>query len=142
MNITESNKVTVAINTIVQGLTALSAALEEAAWERFEDHAGMPGMRPVTALRLAQPALVEDTTERDEAHEQTASPPAPAPVSEPAPEQVSLEQVRAVLAKLSQAGHTAKVRELIQAAGADKLSNVPAEKYGWLLGQAEAIGDA
>ncbi|VEI13878.1 hypothetical protein [Trueperella bialowiezensis] len=140
MNITESNKVTVAINTIVQGLTALSAALEEAAWERFEDHAGMPGVRPVAALRLAQPALVEATTEPGQELKQTDS--QPAPVSEPVPEQVSLEQVRAVLAKLSQAGHTVKVRELIQATGADKLSNVPAEKYGWLLGQAEAIGDA
>lgn len=140
MNITESNKVTVAINTIVQGLTALSAALEEAAWERFEDHAGMPGVRPVSALRLAQPALVEATTEPEQELKQTES--QPASVSEPAPEQVSLEQVRAVLAKLSQAGHTAKVRELIQAAGADKLSNVPADKYAWLLGQAEAIGDA
>ena len=118
----------------------LAQAIEEAAWERFEDHAGMPGVRQVAALRLAQPALVEATTERDEAHEQTASPPAPAP--EPERDQVSLEQVRAVLANLSQAGHTVKVRELIQAAGADKLSNVPADKYGWLLGQAEAMTDA
>lgn len=41
---------------------------------------------------------------------------------------MTLEQVRAVLAKLSQAGHTAKVRELIQAAGAAKLSEVDPAK--------------
>lgn len=55
---------------------------------------------------------------------------------------MSLEQVRAVLARLSQAGHTAQVRELIQGAGAAKLSEVTPEKYGWLLSRAEAMADA
>lgn len=55
---------------------------------------------------------------------------------------MSLEQVRAVLAKLSQAGHTAKVRDLIQAAGAGKLSEVAPEKYSRLLERAEAMTDA
>ncbi len=40
------------------------------------------------------------------------------------------------------AGHTAQVRELIQGAGAAKLSEVTPEKYGWLLSRAEAMADA
>lgn len=55
---------------------------------------------------------------------------------------MSLEQVRTVLVRLSQAGHTAQVRELIQAADAGKLSEVDPGKYRWLLNQAEAIADA
>jgi Ca2+-binding EF-hand superfamily protein len=55
---------------------------------------------------------------------------------------VTLEQVRTVLARLSQAGHTAQVRELIQAAGSNKLSEVDPSKFGHLLEQAEAIADA
>lgn len=55
---------------------------------------------------------------------------------------MSLEQVRTVLARLSQTGHTAQVRELIQDAGASKLSEVDPAKYGQLLERAEAIADA
>lgn len=56
--------------------------------------------------------------------------------------QVTLEQVRTVLARLSQAGHTVQVRELIQAADSNKFSEVAPAKYGQLLEQAEAITDA
>lgn len=78
------------------------------------------GARPIAAAQLAQPA------------------PAPAPEVV----QVTLEQVRTVLARLSQAGHTVQVRELIQAAGSNKFSEVAPAKYGQLLEQAEAITDA
>ena len=96
----------------------LASALEEAAWESFEDHPGMSGAHPIAAAQLAQPAL-EATVEEYEAYHQP-----PAPVPAPEVVQVTLEQVRTVLARLSQAGHTAQVRELIQAAGANKLSEV------------------
>ena len=98
----------------------------------------MPGVRPIAALQLAQPALEDAADEYDATHQQ--SPPEPTQAEEP--ESVSLEQVRAVLARLSQAGHTAQVRELIQGAGAAKLSEVTPEKYGWLLSRAEAMADA
>ena len=75
-----------------------------------------------------------------EEYEANHQPPAPAAAPEVVP--VSLEQVRTVLARLSQAGHTAQVRELIQAAGASKLSEVDPSKFGRLLEQAEAIADA
>ena len=87
---------------------------------------------------LTQPALEAAAEEYEAAHQ------TPAPVSAPAPEvvPVTLEQVRMVLARLSQAGHTAQVRELIQAASANKLSEADPYKYGQLLKQAEAITDA
>lgn len=140
MNVTEANRYVPALNRIAEGVTMLASAIEEAAWESFEDHAGMPGARPIAAAQVAQPALEAAAEEHEAAHQ----PPTPAPAPAPAPEvvQVSLEQVRAVLARLSQAGHTAQVRELIQAAGANKLSEVDPSKFGQLLEQAEAIADA
>ena len=140
MNPLDANKFIHALNRIAEGATMLASAIEESAWSSFEDHAGMPGARPIAAAQLAQPALEAAAEEYEAAHQ----PPAPAPVPAPAPEvvPVSLEQVRGVLAGLSQAGHTGRVRELIQAAGADKLSDVDPAKYGWLLSQAEGLSDA
>lgn len=114
----------------------LAAVIEEAAWESFEDHPGMSGARPIAAAQLAQPALEAAVEEYEATHR--------SPASETAPEVVPvlLEQVRTVLVRLSQAGHTAQVRELIQAAGASKLSEVDPSKFGQLLEQAEAIADA
>lgn len=140
MNVTEANRYISALNRIAEGVTMLASAIEEAAWESFEDHPGMSGARPIAAAQLAQPALEAAVDECEAAHQPPA--PEPAPASVPEVVQVSLEQVRTVLARLSQAGHTAQVRELIQAAGANKLSEVDPSKYGQLLEQAEAIADA
>lgn len=52
---------------------------------------------------------------------------------------VSLEDVRAVLAKLSQMGKTADVKKLIVKHGAQKLSDVPESEYASLLHEAEGI---
>lgn len=138
MNVTEANRYVPALNRIAEGVTMLASAIEEAAWESFEDHAGMSGARPIAAAQLAQPALEAVAEEYEAAHQ----PPTPAPAPAPEVVQVSLGQVRTVLARLSQAGHTAQVRELIQAAGANKLSEVDPSKFGQLLEQAEAIADA
>lgn len=140
MNVTEANRYVPALNRIAEGVTMLAAVIEEAAWESFEDHPGMSGARPIAAAQLAQPALEAAAEEYEAAHQPPAPEPAPAPVPEVV--RVSLEQVRNVLARLSQAGHTAQVRELIQAAGANKLSEVDPSKFGQLLEQAEAIADA
>lgn len=138
MNVTEANRYISALNRIAEGVTMLAQAIEEAAWEGFEDHAGMPGARPIAAASLAQPALEEAAGEYEADQQQTS----PVSSAVEGPELVSLEQVRGVLARLSQAGHTAKVRELIGKAGAAKLSEVDPAKYGWLLEQAEAMTDA
>ena len=52
----------------------------------------------------------------------------------------TLEEVRAVLAKLSVAGHSASVKALIAKFGADKLSDIAPEQYAALLKEAERIG--
>lgn len=59
------------------------------------------------------------------------------PVPEPKP--VTLEQVRAVLAAKSRAGHTAEVRELLLKHGAAKLSEIDPAEYPGLLAEAEAL---
>lgn len=61
------------------------------------------------------------------------------PVEKPKQNTVSLEQVRAVLAKLSQMGKTAEVKKLIVKHGAQKFSDVPESEYESLLHEAEGI---
>lgn len=51
----------------------------------------------------------------------------------------TLEEVRAVLAKLSQAGKQAEVKALITKYEAKKLSDIPADQYPALLQEAEAL---
>lgn len=55
---------------------------------------------------------------------------------------LTLEQVRAVLADKSRAGHTAAVRELLLKYGASKLSQIDPANYEALLREAEVLGDA
>lgn len=58
------------------------------------------------------------------------------PAATPKPE-LKLEDVRAVLADISRAGHTAEVRALIEKYGADRLSKVDPKNYEALLHDAE-----
>lgn len=55
--------------------------------------------------------------------------------------QLKLEDVRAVLAEKSRAGHTAEVRALLKKHGDDKLSEIDPAKYEALLQDAEVIGN-
>ena len=71
--------------------------------------------------------------------EPTEAEPTTDQATEPEPEPVSLEQVRAKLAALSAAGHTAQVQQLIQGRGVAKLSDIPAEDYPGLLADADGI---
>lgn len=57
----------------------------------------------------------------------------------PETKDLNLEDVRTVLAKLSQHGKTAEVKELIVKFGGTKLSDVPKENYNQLLKEAEEI---
>lgn len=54
---------------------------------------------------------------------------------------ITLEQVRAVLAEKSRAGHTAQVRELLEKYGAAKLSAIDPSQYPSLLAEAEVLGN-
>ncbi len=52
---------------------------------------------------------------------------------------ITLEEVRAVLAEKSRAGHTEEVRELLARHGADKLSEIDPAEYAALLAEAEVL---
>lgn len=55
---------------------------------------------------------------------------------------LTLEQVRAVLAEKSRAGHTAEIRALLKKYGADRLSAIDSADYKALLADAEELSDA
>lgn len=55
--------------------------------------------------------------------------------------EVTLAEVRAVLAEKSRQGHTSEVKALLSRYGADKLSEVDPAKYGELKAEAEVLGD-
>ncbi|MGI5965416.1 MAG: rRNA biogenesis protein rrp5 [Anaerotruncus rubiinfantis] len=65
----------------------------------------------------------------------------PKPAAAPKKE-ITLEQVRAVLAEKSHDGLTAEVRELLQKYGAQKLSGVDPKHYASLLKDAEGLKNA
>ena len=54
---------------------------------------------------------------------------------------ITLEQVRAVLADKSRHGYTAEVKALLHQHGADKLSDIAQSEYEALLAEAEALGN-
>lgn len=62
-------------------------------------------------------------------------------VSAPDEKPLTLEAVRAVLAEKSRAGHTTKVRELLEKHGAKKLSEIDPSEYPALLAEAEVLGN-
>lgn len=70
-----------------------------------------------------------------------------APTKEPATNkekepELKLEDVRAVLAEKSRAGHTAAIRTILQKYGASKLSGVDPKHYEALLKDTEVLDNA
>ena len=61
------------------------------------------------------------------------------PKADPEEKPLTLEEVRAVLAEKSRAGHTAEVKELLNKHGADKLSEIDPAEYPALLAEAEVL---
>ena len=76
---------------------------------------------------------------RDAGEQQVVSDSKAAKETEPAQPRVTLEEVRAVLAEKSSAGHTDEVRKLLQAFGAAKLSAVDPKDYAALKAKAEVL---
>ncbi len=64
-----------------------------------------------------------------------------APTKKESKPELKLEDVRAVLAEKSRAGHTAEIRALLQKYGAAKLSEIDPANYEALLQDAEVIGN-
>lgn len=84
-------------------------------------------------------AVCNAMTSEDVSHsEEKPSDQKAAPV-EPPKTTVTIEQIRSVLAKKSQAGKTAEVRELLGKFGATKLSEITQDSYSELLKAAEAL---
>lgn len=69
----------------------------------------------------------------------TGSKPIEVPKESEVKNHLSLEDVRKVLAEKSQAGHTAKIKALLEKHGAKKLSDINPELYLTLLQEAEAF---
>lgn len=97
--------------------------------------AGTPVFTPTDEADLA-PASPEDWSD---VVEPPGIPEQPAPEPAPVPVAVTLEQVRAKLASLSQAGKAAVVKTLLKKFGAAKLTEVDAGKFAELLAEAEAL---
>jgi hypothetical protein len=91
------------------------------------------------AMRVAAMAPPPPVEEKPKKRRAADAPPVVAPPAEAEPPAVKLEQVRAVLAALSQAGKTAEVRTMLQSFGATRLTELPADKYQDVLTAAEAI---
>ncbi len=66
----------------------------------------------------------------------------PAPAKPEPKHAPTLEQVRAVLAEKSRAGHTAAIRELLQKYGAPRLTLVDSQHYEAPLKDVEGLADA
>ncbi|WP_239478678.1 hypothetical protein [Rothia sp. ZJ1223] len=133
---------------MAEAATTIAAALEEMAWDGIEEHAGMPGERPIAAARLENPASVNEVAEEvpmedppiEEPGSDTAQEaPVEEPVAESAAPVLSLDDLRGQLADISHAGHTDQVRDLIRQTGVEKLSEVVPEHYGWLLAKAREL---
>ncbi len=62
----------------------------------------------------------------------------PATLAKP---EYTLESVRAILADISRAGHTAEIRELLQKYGASRLSEIKPEHFKALVDDAEGLTD-
>ena len=85
--------------------------------------------------RLMQ--ISEELRQLTEGIEVTAEP----AQQEPAPE-ITLEEVRCVLADISRAGFTADVKKLIVRYGAERLSDVDPNSYAALLNDAKELKNA
>lgn len=68
-----------------------------------------------------------------------SEPEVPAASTASSPVAVTLEDVRGVLAKLSQGGKAAEVKGLISKFGAAKLTEIPADKYADVLAAAQEL---
>ena len=113
---------------VVSDLRSLADSLQAVA-----DAIAQGGPEPPDQSPEEQP--VQKPEKKNAAKE--TEPPAEAPAPDAKP--LTLEQVRAVLAEKSRAGHTTEVKELLLKHGADKLSEVEPAEYPALLVDAEVL---
>ncbi len=114
----------ITIKIEIPAITELASALHVLANASYE-----------TALVLKSGKPEPTKTEIDATKEEKTT----KPRVDTAPEAITLEQVRARLAALTQSGKQAEVKALITKYGAEKLSDIPKGKYPELLRDAEGI---
>ena len=83
-------------------------------------------------------AIADALAGDESAAAEEAAPPAPAPEKP----QLTLEEVRAVLAEKSHDGFTKEIRELLEKYGAPRLSEIDPANYAALMKDAEVLGNA
>lgn len=137
MNISTANAIIGLINSIAEDVTRLGAVVEQTAWDGIEDHAGMPGQRPITAARLENPntdenILEAEIVEDEPDEEQTTVEP------EQVTELLPIEQVRAVLADYARSGLNDFIKAKIRSFEHTKLSQLTVEQANTVLAAAEA----
>ena len=93
----------------------------------------------IEELRSAAAAINDAASWLVEQFSTEASAEKTAPALEPLP---TLEEVRAVLANASRAGHTAEIRSFLQKYGGKKLSEVDPSNYRALLADVGGLNDA
>ena len=113
---------------VVSALRSLADSLQVVADAAVQGGPEQPGQNP-------EEKLAHKPEKKTAAKE--AEPPAKAPAPDAKP--LTLEEVRAVLAEKSRAGHTAEVRALLLKHGADKLSEVDPAEYPALLADVEVL---
>ncbi|MCM1008162.1 MAG: rRNA biogenesis protein rrp5 [Ruminococcus flavefaciens] len=107
------------LQAVADAVADNGAAESELTATREPEKAGKPGK-----------GAKKDTAEKEEKS---------AAKQEPEEKPLTLEEVRAVLAEKSRAGHTAEVKELLNKHGADKLSEIDPAEYAELLAEAEVL---
>lgn len=137
MNISTANAIIGLINSIAEDVTRLGAIVEQTAWDGIEDHAGMPGQRPITAARPENPNTDENILEaeivEDEPDEEQTT-----VESEQVTELLPIEQVRAVLADYARSGLNDFIKAKIRSFEHTKLSQLTVEQANAVLAAAEA----
>lgn len=137
MNISTANAIIGLINSIAEDVTRLGAVVEQTAWDGIEDHAGMPGQRPITAARLENPYADENILETELVEDEPAEEP---PLGEPeqVPELLPIEQVRAVLADYARSGLNDFIKAKIRSFEHTKLSQLTVEQANAVLAATKA----
>ena len=151
MNIHDANRFIEAYNAQAKAAVLMATAWEELAWGMVEDHVDARGVRPAIPAQIIfpnpdeypiPPGFQTQVEAAPTAEPVTAaSPVAESAQAEQVAPEVSLVELRTLLAELSQAGLTVQVRGLITGLGFDKLSEVPEDKYAVLYAQAKELSD-
>jgi len=116
------------LTNLANGLTALATAIAKKKASSLTEKTNQTSQTPQTSKISPAEAPAAESTESAQLTQtiQTEN-------------TVTLEQVRAKLAALSQAGKQAQVKELIAKFGGKKLTDIPTEKYPELLAEAEGL---